>query len=58
MTEWERYKQLFTKYKKCLAIGCILQFLQQSTGINAVNQYGPQIIIDSGFEISYIENKE
>ena len=45
MTEWQRYKQLFTTYKRCLVVGCGLQFFQQFIGINTIMYYGPEIII-------------
>lgn len=51
MSECARYAELFTTYRKCLFIGCSLQFFQQFVGINTVMYYGPEIIIESGITI-------
>jgi MFS family permease len=56
--EWDRYKELFTTYKMCLFVGCMLQFFQQFIGINTVMYYGPDIIIDSGITLDGVEDKE
>ena len=44
--------KLFTTYKKCIFIGCMLQFFQQMVGINTVMYFGPTIILDSGIKFS------
>ena len=36
LSECERYAQLFTKYKKCVFVGCSLLFFQQFMGPNTV----------------------
>jgi SP family xylose:H+ symportor-like MFS transporter len=58
LSECQRYTLLFTTYKKCLFIGCMLHFFQQFIGINVVMYYGPDIILASGIEIDGIEEKE
>ena len=58
MSECARYAELFTTYRKCLFIGCSLQFFQQFVGINTVMYYGPEIIIDSGISLDGVEEKE
>ena len=58
MTEWQRYKELFTTYRKCIVIGCGLQFFQQFIGINTIMYYGPEIIIQSGATIQGINDEE
>ena len=42
--------QLATEYRRNLLIGCFLQIGQQLSGINVIVSYGPQILIDAGFE--------
>ena len=58
MTECQRYGELFTTYKKCVFISCMLQCLQQFLGINTIMYYGPQVIINTGLTIDGISDKE
>ena len=48
---FQKYKELFTTYKKCLMIGCSLTFCQQFVGVNTILQYTPEMIYKSGIGI-------
>ena len=58
LSEWKRLKILFTKFKKCLFIGCMLHFFQQMIGINVIQYYGPDIIIQAGFSFDKFEDRD
>jgi len=51
LSEWQRLKQLFTTYRKCLFIGCMLQAWQQLMGINTAMYYGPDIMLTAGITV-------
>ncbi|CAI2366912.1 unnamed protein product [Moneuplotes crassus] len=45
----ELIKQSFSKYSRCLFVGCGLQMFQQLCGINTAMYYGPDIMQAAGF---------
>jgi MFS transporter, SP family, arabinose:H+ symporter len=45
----QRYKELFTDYRRVLFLGVSLQIFQQLTGINAATYYGPNMMKQAGF---------
>ena len=46
---FQLYKELFTIYKWNLFVGFMLHAIQQFTGINIIQYYGPAIMKDAGF---------
>lgn len=48
-------KELFSTYGKLIFIGCMLQFFQQTSGINTIMYYGPSIILGSGIEVGGLD---
>ena len=48
-SQWVKYKELFTVYKKVVFIGVMLQVWQQLSGINTVMYYGPEVMKQAGF---------
>lgn len=58
MTEKQRLRELFTTYRRCLFVGCGLQFFQQFVGINTVMYYGPKIIIATGIKLPGFVDKD
>lgn len=48
-SQYLKYKELFTVYKKILFIGVMLQVWQQLAGINTVMYYGPDMMKEAGF---------
>ena len=45
-----QYKELFTRYKRLLSIGCGLMIFQQLSGICIAINYGPTLIEYAGFD--------
>lgn len=59
-SQFEKYKELFSVYKKIVFTGVTLQVLQQLCGINTAMYYGPEMMEQLGFggdgdEISVIK---
>lgn len=52
LTEAYRLHDLFTTYRRCLAIGCGIQIAQQFTGIKTAMYYGPTMMIAANFKIN------
>ena len=48
-TQYEKYKELFTVYRKIVFIGVMLQVWQQLAGINTMMYYGPDVMLQAGF---------
>ena len=48
-SQYLKYKELFTVYRKILFIGVMLQVWQQLAGINTVMYYGPDMMKEAGF---------
>ncbi len=48
-SQYTKYKELFTVYRKIVFIGIMLQVWQQLCGINTVMYYGPEIMKQAGF---------
>ena len=48
-SQWNKYKELFTVYRKVVFIGVMLQVWQQLSGINTVMYYGPEVMKQAGF---------
>ena len=46
---WDLLRQLFTKFRRCLIVGCGVQMFQQLCGINTAMYYGPEIMKMAGF---------
>ena len=58
MSGSQKLKSLFTTYKKCAAVGILLQVLQQFIGINAIMYYSPEIIIDTGSSLDEVSDED
>lgn len=48
-SQFVKYKELFTVYKKIVFIGIMLQVIQQLSGINTMMYYGPDLMLQAGF---------
>ena len=48
-SQYVKYKELFTVYRKIVFIGITLQILQQLCGINTFMYYGPEVMRQAGF---------
>lgn len=48
-SQYSKYKELFTIYRKIVFIGIMLQILQQLAGINTLMYYGPEVMKEAGF---------
>lgn len=48
-SQYSKYKELFTIYRKIVFIGVMLQILQQLAGINTLMYYGPEVMKEAGF---------
>ena len=46
---WQLYGELFTTYRWNLFVGFMLHVIQQFTGINIIQYYGPAVLKDAGF---------
>lgn len=45
----QNVRELFTVYRRNIAVAVMLHVFQQLTGCNTINYYGPQILRDAGF---------
>lgn len=48
-TQFSKYKELFTIYRRIVFIGVMLQVWQQLAGINTMMYYGPDVMLQAGF---------
>ena len=48
-TQYQKYKELFTVYRKIVFIGVMLQIWQQLSGINTAMYYGTEMMKQAGF---------
>lgn len=49
VSQYTKYKELFTVYRKIVFIGVMLQVWQQLSGINTMMYYGPDVMLNAGF---------
>lgn len=57
LSELDRYKLIFTKYRKLIFVGSAIQVFLPLTSIDAVMYFGPEIMANSGITLEGIDDQ-